>query len=180
MNYYIREENEVLVIEVTDWSVNLSNLKFTSVVFENAFISELQDLLWKWHVLAQDIQDTSQDDLSRLRDYINTQLYSFDFYIAGYAIRRLCLDNDLQSGEVGRLMLRDYILSLERECNSNTQNLCSEITDGAALQLLLLGMSFPIRVLKVRNYLLHIARLIDIVLGHVQSYDLPLMSRNVT
>ncbi len=180
MTYYIHQENEVLVIEVIDWTIKFTDIKFTNGIFEDSCISHLQDVLWKWHVIASELQDFSQNDLSGVRNFIDLQLSSLDFFIAGYAIRRLCLDNDIQSGEVGRIMFRDYVLSLERECNANALNLGANITDGASLQYTLFGMSFPMRVLKVRNYLLHIKRLIDIALGHVQAYDLPLMARDVS
>ena len=159
---------------------SFESFRFEKKTFELNETLHLQKLLWMWYELGHRIGTFSYNDLLRLRNFICCQLHNFDDYIAAYTVRRLCLDHDLQSGEIGQTMFRQYVIDLERDALTIPGNLFSNLSDFIQVQLRLVDLSFPIKVIIVRQYLHHFKRLIDISLGLTLTYDFPLLCRAVT
>ena len=169
-----------LVLVFDSGFASFDAFRFEKKTFELNQTLELQKLLWMWHELSHRITEFSHHDLLRLRNFIRSQLHNFDDYIASYSLRRLCLDYDLQSGEIGQKLFREHVINLERQAFTNPLNLFSNLSEFSQVQLRLLDLSFPVKVIIVRDYLKHITRLIDISLGLILTYDFPLLCRSVT
>ena len=121
----------------------------------------------------------SQNDLFRLRTFLINQLHNFDYYILSFTLRAICLDNSLQSGEITRVMFSERILMYERQSLQPSQNLNVDLSQSHLVELRLLELSYPMRVIAMRKLLEQVVRLAEIQLGMLFAYDFPLLCRSI-
>ena len=169
------ELEEVVTTIVIDSPQNpLDALSFTKTLFEASELLELQRVLTDYNRLLSHVDRLTQDDLLRLRSFIIIELRNLEHFLADFVIRDICLDSELSSGHITHTMFVTKMLDLENQARQTVGIASVDFDRQHLLQLRLIELSYPLKVIAVRKYLQDIMRSTEIVVGLGCAYHFPL------
>lgn len=148
--------------------------RFSKEIFEYENVSDLCSLLHKWNSLRIRLHILERDELLCLRDVICVQLSNLDNFLMPITVSKICSSEEIQASEVDE----DYF---RRSCiQADIRGYLSppfKFEDDLERDLRFLGPES--KVIKTRNFLQHMMRLVDILIGAVFSgVQFPLTNEN--
>ena len=172
--------NTIIQLDCRSDDKVFESITFNKETFESTEVVQLQQILFNFNKLLDNVSRLPRNDLLRLRSYIDIQFRNLDLYLSDHAVSNLCLDSDQLSGVVTHEMFVERMLLYEQQSRMTAGFGGIDFNKAQMLQLRLLELTYPVRVITVRKYLKDIMHAIEVTLGFIYTHNFPLQWKTGT
>lgn len=142
--------------------------RFSKEIFEFEYLSDLCSMLNKWNGLRMRVHMMERVELLCLRDIICLQLSNLDNFLVTNAVSRICSNEEIQPSEIDEGYFRRCFIQADIRGYLSPMNFDEDLENHLSF------LGFESKVIKTRNFLQHVLRLVDILIGVVFNIQFPL------